>query len=95
MGLIVYDGGGDDNDCCDDHGEGDVTDAYDDNENYCDYDYGNDDEDMMMLMSTNIDCCDNYEGDINDCCDDGGDYMFCLMMTMVIMIMMIVVTMIW
>ena len=43
MGLIVYDDGGDDNDRCDDSnaddcGEGDVTNADDDDENYCDYD---------------------------------------------------------
>ena len=56
MGLIVYDHECDENDCCDDPnvsdcGEGDVTNAYDDDENYCDY--GNDDvEDMMLLMFT-------------------------------------------
>ena len=56
----AYDDGGDDNDCCDDPnvndcGKGDVDDAYDDNENYCDYDDGNDDvENMIMVMSTKI-----------------------------------------
>ena len=60
MGLIVYDDGGNENDCCDDAnvndcGEGGVTDAYDDNESYCAYNYSNDDvEDMMMVMSTKI-----------------------------------------
>ena len=45
MGLIVYY----------DDGDGDVTNAYNHNENYCYYDDGNDDvEDMMMVMFTKI-----------------------------------------